>query len=177
MNTTNWIVDLPKVQTHVHLDGSVRLGTIWEISQKDGIDLGVQSIQELESKCVISQPMNSLQEVLDVFWLQQKVLNSYENIRRVTFENIEDAYNDGVKLIELRFGPTFIAVGKPELSNHEIIRSVLDGIQFGMEKYPIEVGLIAIGVRGIFSYEFRTFCCSQKAFRKCWMFFGCNRKS
>lgn len=140
---------MPKVQTHVHLDGSVRLKTIWEIAQKDSIDLGVQTIQELEKICRVTQPMNNLQEVLDVFWVHQKVLNSYENIRRITFENIEDAYFDGVKLIELRFAPTFIAVGKPDLSNDDIILGVLDGVQKGMKKYDIEVGLIAIGVRGM----------------------------
>ena len=148
-NPRDWIVDLPKVQTHVHLDGSVRLNTIWQIAQKDSIDLGVETIQELAAICRVTQPMKNIQEVLDVFWVHQKVLNSYENIRRVTFENIEDAYHDGVKLLELRFGPTFIAAGKPALRNDDIIRGVLDGCQDGMQKYPIEVGLIAIGVRGM----------------------------
>jgi len=145
----DWIVELPKVQTHLHLDGSVRLTTIWEIAQKDSIDLGVNTIQELAAICRVTRPMNNLQDVLDTFWVHQKVLNSYENIRRVTFENIEDAYHDGVKLLELRFGPTFIAAGKPALSNDDIIRGVLDGSRDGMQKYRIEVGLIAIGVRGM----------------------------
>jgi len=144
----DWLVNLPKVQTHLHLDGSVRLHTIWDIALKDSIDLAVKSIKALKAICQITEPMHSLQEVLDVFWVHQKVLNSYQNIRRITFENIEDAYNDGVKLLELRFAPTFIAVGKPNLTNDDIILGVLDGVQDGMQKYSIEVGLIVIGVRG-----------------------------
>lgn len=93
--------------------------------------------------------MNSLQEVLDVFWVHQKVLNSYANIKRVTIENIEDAYKDGAVLLELRFAPTFIATHKQNLSNEDIISGVLDGVQEGMQKYPVEVGLIAIAVRGL----------------------------
>jgi len=145
----DWIKTLPKVQTHLHLDGSVRLNTIWEIAREDSIDLGVESIEELGNICRVVKPMSSLQEVLEVFWVHQKVLNSPDNIKRVTFENIEDAYNDGVVLLELRFAPTFIAVNKENLSNDDIILGVLDGVQEGMQKYPIEVGLIAIGVRGL----------------------------
>ena len=145
----NWIKTLPKIETHIHLDGSVRLNTIWEIAQADSIDLGVQSIDELENICTVLEPMNSLQEVLDVFWVHQKVLNSRENIARVTFENVEDAYNDGVVLLELRFAPTFISLRKESLSNDDIILGVLDGIQAGMQRYDIEVGLIGIGVRGM----------------------------
>jgi len=145
----DWLKSLPKVETHIHLDGSVRLNTIWDIAQADSIDLGVQSIDQLESICTVREPMNSLQEVLDVFWVHQKVLNSRVNIARVTFENVEDAYNDGVVLLELRFAPTFISLGKDGLSNDDIILGVLDGIQAGMERYDIEVGLIGIGVRGM----------------------------
>ncbi len=146
---TDWIKTLPKVHFHLHLDGSVRLNTIWDIALKDNIDLGVQSIEELKKICQITEPMSSLQEVLDVFWVHQKVLNSYANIKRVTIENIEDAFKDEVVLLELRFAPTFIAAGKQNLSNEDIIRGVLDGVQEGMQKYPVEVGLIAIAVRGL----------------------------
>ncbi|MBL4577526.1 MAG: adenosine deaminase [Flavobacteriales bacterium] len=145
----NWIQALPKVEMHIHLDGSVRLNTIWEIAQTDSIDLGVQSIEELKEICTVVKPMSSLQEVLDVFWVHQKVMNSRENIARVAYENIEDAYRDGVVLLELRFAPTFIAVGKENLSYSDIIKGVLDGVERGMDTFDIEVGLIGIGVRGM----------------------------
>jgi len=145
----DWIQALPKVETHLHLDGSVRLNTIWEIAQTDSIDLGVESIEELEKICTVVEPMSSLQEVLDVFWVHQKVMNSKENIARVAYENVEDAFNDGVVLLELRFAPTFIAVGKDHLSYDDIIEGVLDGVEKGMAEYDIEVGLIGIGVRGM----------------------------
>ena len=38
---------LPKVELHRHLDGSVRISTIWDIAQKNGLDLGVRSYDEL----------------------------------------------------------------------------------------------------------------------------------
>ncbi|MBL4576850.1 MAG: hypothetical protein JKX74_00170, partial [Flavobacteriales bacterium] len=135
MDPADWIQALPKVEMHIHLDGSVRLNTIWEIAQTDSIDLGVQSIEELKEICTVVKPMSSLQEVLDVFWVHQKVMNSRENIARVTYENIEDAYRDGVVLLELRFAPTFIAVGKENLSYSDIIEGVLDGVERGMDVF------------------------------------------
>jgi adenosine deaminase len=87
--------------------------------------------------------MESLEAVLACFATQQAVLRSFDAISRVTFENVEDAWRDGVKLLELRFAPAFIAEGK-NLPNDEIIAGVLDGMRKGMAAYQIEVGLIGI---------------------------------
>lgn len=134
---------LPKVELHRHLDGSIRFQTILDLAKKHKLDLGVKSDDELFKKVTIREPLTSLQQVLDCFWTSQKVLASYEAIKRVTFENIEDAYRDGIKLIELRFAPTFIQKNK-SLGFDEIIEGVIDGITQGLEKYDIQVGLIHI---------------------------------
>ena len=143
MNAGDWLRELPKVELHRHLDGSVRIDTIWEIAQERGLDVRARTLEELRANAVIRSPMIDLDSVLACFATQQAALCSYEAIRRVTFENIEDAWRDGVKLIELRFAPSFIAEGK-SLTNDEIIAAVLDGMNKGMETYPVEVGLIGI---------------------------------
>ena len=139
---------LPKVELHRHLDGSVRVETIWDIAAAHGIDLGVRTLEELRRSAVIREPLSSLEAALACFATQQKVLCSFDVISRVTVENIEDAWRDGVKLVELRFAPSFIAQGKT-LSNDEIIGGVLDGVVKGMAAFPIEVGLIGILPRGL----------------------------
>jgi adenosine deaminase len=134
---------MPKVELHRHLDGSVRISTIWEIAQERGIDLGVRTFAELEKKAVLRTPRPSLQSVLDCFDTQQAALCSFEAISRVTMENIEDAWRDGVLLLELRFAPAFISRGK-KIDNDAIIGGVLDGMRKGMAAWPVEVGLIGI---------------------------------
>lgn len=131
------------MELHRHLDGSVRPGTIWEIAQEHGIQVGARSRKELERGAVISAPMKDLNSVLARFATQQAVLCSFEAISRVTFENVEDAWRDGVSLVELRFAPSYIADGK-SLSNDEIIAGVLDGMLRAMAACPVEVGLIGI---------------------------------
>ncbi|MGE3611068.1 MAG: adenosine deaminase [Bacteriovoracaceae bacterium] len=138
---------LPKVELHRHLDGSIRLQTIIDLAKKHNLDLGVRD-SELPNKVIIKEPMSSLKQVLDCFWTSQKVLCSYEAIKRVTFENVEDAFFDGVKLVELRFAPVFIQKNK-SIQFDEIIEGVIDGITQGMNKYDIQVGLIHILPRGL----------------------------
>jgi adenosine deaminase len=138
---------LPKVELHRHLDGSVRIATIWEISQEYGIALGVRSLAELEERAVLRTPRASLQSVLDCFVTPQAALCSFRAISRITRENVAEARKDGVRLLELRFAPAFIARGK-SITGDEIIAGVLDGMHRGMAEWPVEVGLIGILPRG-----------------------------
>ncbi len=128
---------LPKVELHRHLDGSVRVQTILDLAREKGIEVG--PVEGL----TITSPMKDLAAVLACFGVLSSVLGSAEALSRVTFENIEDAWRDGVRLLELRFAPAFIARGK-SLSNDEIIEGVLDGMARGMARYPVQVGLIGI---------------------------------
>jgi adenosine deaminase len=135
---------LPKVELHRHLDASIRFETIIDLAHRNNIALKSERREDL----VISQPMKSLEIVLNAFWSQQKVLANYEAIKRVAFENVEDAYLEGIKLIELRFAPLFIQKGK-KLGFDEIIEAVIDGITQGMEKFPVQVGLLHIMPRSL----------------------------
>lgn len=138
---------LPKVELHRHLDGSVRIQTIWDIASEAGLDVGARTLEELRRAAVIREPVHDLGQALARFETQRKVLHSFDAISRVTRENVEDAFRDGVRVLELRFAPAFIADGTA-LSNDQIIGGVLDGMLKGMAEFPVEVGLIGILPRG-----------------------------
>lgn len=144
----NNLLNLPKVELHRHLDGSVRFSTILDLAKIHKIDLGTKSEKELYKKVTVTKPMTSLEAVLDSFWTTQKVLCSYEAIKRVTFENVEDCFREGSKLVELRFAPVFIQKNK-SIAFDEIIEGVIDGVTQGMAKYPIQIGLIHIMPRSL----------------------------
>ena len=72
----------PKVELHRHLDGSVRYETIADLARYHNLDLGPP--EELRSRTKITEPMDNLDAVLETFATTQKVLCSYEAIRRIT---------------------------------------------------------------------------------------------
>ena len=88
--TREFFEKLPKTDLHVHLDGSLRLETVWELAQKDGIDLGASSIEELREIISPGKMHASLNDYLKGFDITLKVLQTKENLYRAAYELAED---------------------------------------------------------------------------------------
>ncbi|BCZ49372.1 adenosine deaminase [Clostridium gelidum] len=134
------LVNLPKIELHCHIDGSLRPQTIIDIAKKEGID--IPSFDKDEIKREITAPLEckSLDEYLKTFTIPNLVMQSKESLRRITFELFEDASQENVKYMEVRFAPLLhTAQG---LAVEEIIQSVIDGIKDAEEKYDIKGNLI-----------------------------------
>ena len=144
------IRDLLKVELHRHLDCSVRWSTLIELAPQVGIPLA-PTPQGQKDQFLITSPMKDLESVLRKFLNTQKVLASEEILTRVAFEACEDAFNDGVRLLELRYAPTFIADGHPQLNFEKIHLALQKGLDLAQKKYPLTAGLICI-VQRIKSY-------------------------
>lgn len=139
------LLDLPKIELHCHLDGSVRPETIIELAKKDEIEIPSFHINTIKSAVTAPLDCNSLDEYLKRFHLPNLVMQSRENLRRITMELLEDCAEENVKYIEIRFAPVLHT--KCGLSIEEIIESVLQGIKDGEEKYDIKSNLILCCMR------------------------------
>ncbi|WP_413612667.1 adenosine deaminase [Bdellovibrio sp. HCB-110] len=137
------IRDILKVELHRHLDCSVRWSTLTELAPQVGIPLAPTS-QGQKDQFLITGPMKDLGSVLNKFLNAQKVLASEEILTRIAFEACEDAYNDGIRLLELRYAPTFIADGHKNLTFEKIHKSLHKGIEMARKKYHMAIGLICI---------------------------------
>lgn len=145
------IRDILKVDLHRHLDCSVRWSTLVELAPQVGIPLA-STAQGQKDQFLITGPMKDLGAVLGKFMNAQKVLASEEILARVAFEACEDAFNDGVRLLELRYAPTFIADGHSDLNFESIHRSLLKGIEKARQRFPMLIGLICI-IQRVKSFE------------------------
>ncbi len=139
---------LPKIDLHRHLDCSMRWSTLLEIATSLKLDLP-KNKDHLRSHFLITEPMKDLESVLKKFLVAQKVLSSPEILERLAFEVCEDAFNDGVQWLELRYAPTFITEGHSHLTFDQIHTAFLKGIQQATRRFPIEVGLICIIQRNL----------------------------
>lgn len=137
------IRSLPKIDLHRHLDCSMRWSTLLEIATTLKLDFPKNSNAQ-RSHFLVTEPMTDLNAVLSKFLVAQKVLASEEILERLAFEACEDAFNDGVRILELRYAPTFITEGHPQLSFEKIHQAFLKGVARAEKQMPIATGLICI---------------------------------
>ncbi|UII56395.1 adenosine deaminase [Cytobacillus spongiae] len=131
---------LPKIELHCHLDGSLRAETILDIAKKEGIDLPTFNKEELQKELVAPLDCESLDEYLKRFDLPNLVMQSKENLKRISFELFEDAAKEHVKYMEVRFAPLLHI--KKGLEVEEIISSVIDGMREAESQYEIKGNII-----------------------------------
>jgi len=133
-NNNNWNINLqkfllriPKADLHIHLDGSIRIETLIDLAQKSNVELPSYDAQELKD-LVFPKKYNSLEEYLRGFGYITQVLTTPEALERVAYEVTMDAYNCGVRHIEVRFAPQMHAIpGK--FSIEQVVCAVNKGME------------------------------------------------
>ena len=117
---------LSRVELHIHLDGSLRMSTIWEISKAKGLSLpGDGSLEALAAHVEMAAPAD-LTEFLSGFqYTAPALVGDMAAVERVSaflglncfltiyifqiaVEFCEDAAYNGVLYVESRFCPNFL---------------------------------------------------------------------
>lgn len=130
--------NLKKVELHLHLDGSVRPSTIASILNMDE--------QDIRKKVCTNKDTKDLKDYLSKFDLPISVMQTKENLTRISYELALDLKQDNVIYAEIRFAPLFHT--KQGLTIDEVIIAVLDGLK----QVPVKTNLILCMMRGS-SYE------------------------
>jgi adenosine deaminase len=133
---------IPKVELHRHLECSMRHETMKELARQAGIEVPPTDA-EFKKRFLVTEPMRDLEAVLLKFLLIQKVLRTEEILTRITFEAIEDAFHEGIRILELRYAPTYIRQGHENLSFDRIHAAISKGVEKA-KHLPIAVGLMVI---------------------------------
>ncbi|NHC40332.1 adenosine deaminase [Bacillus sp. MM2020_1] len=131
---------LPKIELHCHLDGSLRPKTIIDIAKREGISLPSMEIGGIQNELIAPIECVSLDQYLEKFAIPNLVMQSKENLKRITFELFEDAALENVKYMEVRFAPLLHTV--EGLDVEEIIQSVLAGMKDAEKLFDIKGNLI-----------------------------------
>ncbi|GAB6169584.1 adenosine deaminase [Clostridium carnis] len=141
------IKNLPKIELHCHLDGSLRVDTVIELAKKENIQLDSYNYDDVKKLLAVPEDCNSLDEYLKRFDLPIKVLQTEGNLRRAAYELLEDAAKENVKYIEVRFAPIFHT--QKGLTLDKVLESVINGIKDAQEKYDIKGNVIISCIRGL----------------------------
>ena len=136
-----------KIDLHVHLDGSWRPDTVWELAAEQGIRLPVSSRKELACCLQVAEDCNDLTEYLKCFDLPLLVLQKPEAMERVVFELCEDLAGQGLTYAEIRFAPQLSLNGG--MSMDEVVEAAISGMNRGQKTYPsLQTGLLLCFMRG-----------------------------
>lgn len=137
--------DLPKIDLHCHLDGSLGPQTVIDLAAEQNIELPSTDADVIKEMMVAPETCPNLQEYLDRFALPIKVMQTAEGIERISFELFEDAAKENVKYLEVRFAPHLhIQNG---LSHEQIIESAVKGMKRAEALYDIKGNYILSAVK------------------------------
>lgn len=138
---------LPLSDLHRHFDGSLRPETLWELSRK--YYAAVPGLDYEEFRHYLQwdpQQDRTLLDYLDKFHVPLQYTQFYDNISRMAWEIAEDAYADGVRLLELRINP--LIHRRAGLTTRQVIHATRKALARFGEKHPdFRAGIIVIAMR------------------------------
>lgn len=134
---------LPLIDLHHHLDGSLRLETILDLGIKHNLALPSKTLEGLRPFVQVSTPQPGVMVFIEKFKWMTGVLVDYDACRRVAYENVEDAFKEGIDHIELRYSPWFMAEAHA-LDPEGVVEAVTDGVTSAVCDFDISVRQIGI---------------------------------
>ena len=134
---------LPFIDLHRHIDGSVRLTTILELGKKHGVKLPGATEEELRPHVQVIERQPGVMAFIGKMLWMTAVLGDSAACQRIARENVEDAKREGIDYIELRFSPWFMA--EPHgLNLDRVVEAVVTGVNEGVRETGVRVKLIGI---------------------------------
>ena len=138
---------LPKVDLHVHLDGSMRLQTVLELAREQHVQLPAQDEAGLGEAMSLGKNTGSLVEYLKAFDVTLSVLQTQEALYRATYELAEDAAAENVRYMEVRYSPMLHT--RQGLRLTQVVETVLKAAHDGGLAFGVETRIILCGIRNI----------------------------
>lgn len=137
---------MPKIDLHRHLEGSLRLQTLFEVAQNNDIDVAASTIEELRPQVQITNDPQTSDAFLSKFHVLRLFYCSPQIIKRLVYEAVTDAAEDNVHYLELRFSPQALSrvYGFPLTA---VTDWVIEAANEAAQAHKIKVGLIITLVR------------------------------
>src|SRR5215207_5799417 len=95
---------MPKAELHLHLDGSVRVGTALELARTRGVEAPT-TWRGMYAALVAPMPCRDQAELLRAFELPIALMQDAEALERITEELVASKAAEGVRYVEIRWGP------------------------------------------------------------------------
>jgi adenine deaminase len=142
-----FIVGIPKAELHIHIEGSLEPGMVFDLAKRHGVALRFSSIKALRE----AYQFANLQEFLDIYYAGADVLRDAADFSALTRAYLERAHADGVVHAEIFFDPqTHTARG---VAFSEVIGGISAALADGEREMGITSRLILCFLRHLSEEE------------------------
>jgi adenosine deaminase len=135
---------MPKAELHLHLDGSVLPATALDLARSRGVEAPA-TLDAMRAALIAPAHGASQAELLRAFDLPIGLMQDAEALERITVELVEQKAADGVRYVEIRWGPLLHTAHR--LSVADGIAAVARGAATGSRSTGTVVRLIATALR------------------------------
>lgn len=150
------------IDLHLHLDGSLRPATAWELLRYKNI-INFNNIEEAKDALSAPEDCKDLNEYLKRFDYPIMILQQESEIIRAVKELGEDLFEEGVSYAEIRFAPMFSM--KEGLPMESVVEAAIEGVRQVEKEYRIKLELILCCMRGASEKDnMKTVECARKYF-------------
>jgi adenosine deaminase len=135
---------MPKAELHLHLDGSLRVGTALDLARTRGVE-APGTWRGMFDALVAPMPCRDQAQLLRAFDLPIALMQDAEALERITAELVESKAAEGVRYVEIKWGPLLhVARG---LSLDAGIEAVVRGAAGAAARTGTVVRLVAVALR------------------------------
>ncbi len=99
--TYEWLNTLPKVELHLHLEGSLEPELMFELAQRNQIKLPFNSVEEIRN----AYQFSDLQDFLDIYYQGANVLQNEQDFYDLTWHYLLKCHQQNVIHVEPFFDP------------------------------------------------------------------------
>jgi aminodeoxyfutalosine deaminase len=132
----------PKIELHVHLEGTVRAGTLLQIARRNGVSLPADSVEGLAAL----YEFRDFDHFLEVWLLTTGALRTERDFRQVVVDYAAEAAGHGAVYLEGIFTP--LEAVRNGATWDEAFTGYCDGAQEARETHGVEVRLTPDTPRG-----------------------------
>ncbi|MDB5491437.1 MAG: adenosine deaminase [Micavibrio sp.] len=130
----SFITDMPKVELHIHIEGSLMPAMMFDLSKRNNVTLPYTSVAEIEA----AYNFSNLQDFLDLYYQGMSVLHTEQDFYDLTSAYLKKSAEQNVRHTEIFFDP------QGHTERGIAFETVLNGITRALEDGKKNLGITSL---------------------------------